>query len=259
MLVAADETTTPATNHTATVVTAPERAKFHVYVLMGQSNMVGRDTKGVDQQVDTPRILALNGNGQWVVAREPMHVRGTGIGPGIPFAQHMLEADPSVTIGLVPCAVGGTSLNRWMKGAELYEAAVRRAKMASESGTLKGVLWHQGESDATSEKNATTYERRLTTMLIDLRQDLGDARLPIVIGQIGEFLTKEKQPFADIVRDAIRSISSKLQNVGYADSAGLLDKGDKLHFSADAQREMGVRFAKAMAALQTSATTRSAE
>jgi acetyl esterase/lipase len=34
--------------------------------------------------------------------------------------------------------------------------------------------------------------------------------------------------------------------VGYADAAGLGDQGDKLHFNADAQKEFGVRYAKAM-------------
>jgi hypothetical protein len=234
----------------APVVAPPAKETFHIYLLMGQSNMVGRDTRPIATQVDNPRILALNADGQWVVAHEPMHAGGTGIGPGIPFAAEMLKMDPKATIGLVPCAVGGTSLNRWGKGADLYEKAVNRAKVAAEAGVIKGMLWHQGESDTTGEKNATTYERRLTQMFKDFRQDVGMPNLPIVVGQLGEFLAPDKYPYADTVRTAIKHMPAALPGVGFADATGLGDKGDKLHFDADAARTFGGRFAHAMQELQ---------
>lgn len=235
-------------------VKPPAREKFHIYLLMGQSNMVGRDTRTLASQVDNPRVLALDANGHWVVARDPIHPQvgriAGGAGPGIPFALAMLKADPNITIGLVPCAVGGTPLRRWVKGADLYENAVRRARAAAQAGVIKGVLWHQGESDSDKQTNADTYETRLTGMFKDLRQDLNAPNLPIVVGQIGDFLVPEKYPYADTVRAAIKRIPFVLPNAGYADSAGLTDKGDRLHFAADAQSEMGTRFARAMQELQ---------
>jgi|GEM_PF-357975 len=231
-------------------LTPPAKDSFHIYLLMGQSNMVGRDTGPLASQVDNPRVLALDGEGRWVVAREPIHVGGTGIGPGIPFGLEMLNAAPKVTAGLVPCAVGGTPLRRWVKGADLYELAVSRAKAAAQSGVIKGVLWHQGESDAGKKENAETYEARLTQMFKDLRRDLGLPNLPIVVGQLGEFLTPEKYPHVERVRGAIERIPAALPRVGYACSEGLGHKGDNLHFSADAERELGARFARAMRGLQ---------
>src|SRR5439155_9170141 len=142
-------------------------------------------------QLDNPLVLALNTDGKWIVARDPIHPKEgriePGMGPGIPFAIEMLKADPKVTIGLVPCAVGGTPLRRWVKGADLYEKAVSRAKLAAQAGVIKGVLWHQGESDTGNQKNAESYESRLTQMFKDLRQDLGLPDLPIVVGQLGDF------------------------------------------------------------------------
>ena len=231
-------------------VAPPSRKSFHIYLLMGQSNMVGRDTRQLGSQVDNPRVLALDGEGRWVMAREPMHVGGTGLGPGIPFALEMLKADPKTTIGLVPCAVGGTPLRRWVKGADLYEAAVSRARTAARGGVLKGVLWHQGESDTDKQRNAETYETRLAQMFRDLRQDLGLADLPIVVGQLGDFLTAEKYPYVETVRGAIGHIPSVVAGVGVADSTGLSHKGDSLHFSADAEKELGARFARSMLELQ---------
>ena len=232
------------------VVALPKKADFHLYLLLGQSNMVGRDTTGIDAQVDNPRILALDGNGHWVIAREPMHVGGSGIGPGLSFAAAMLKANPRITIGLVPCAVGGTPLSRWVKGGDLYARAVARAKAAAADGEIKGALWHQGESDTTDRGNAESYGARLTQMFTDLRRDLGLPRMPIVVGQLGMYLTPQGYPYIDTVRAAIAGMPGALPNVAYADSQGLTDKGDGLHFNAASQAEFGRRYAKAMIALQ---------
>jgi Carbohydrate esterase, sialic acid-specific acetylesterase len=236
-------------NAVPVAVTPPARESFHLYLLMGQSNMVGRDTRSLASQVDNSRILSLNRENNWVVAREPIHSDARippGQGPGIPFAQEALKSDSKVTIGLVPCAVGGTSLSRWVKGADLYEACVARAKLAAQAGSIEGVLWHQGETDTTSQQNADTYETRLVQMFKDLRDDLGRAGLPIVVGQLGPFLEPAKYPYLDTVRAAIKHMPADLPHVAYADSAGLEDRGDKLHFSADSQKLFGVRYAKAL-------------
>ncbi len=240
----------------ATVAPPAKKDRFHIYLLMGQSNMAGRDTRQLATQIDNPCVLTLNADGQWLVARDPLHPKQgrtePGAGPGIPFANEMLKANPAITIGLIPCAVGGTSLKAWVKGAEHYEKAVSRARTAAQAGVITGVLWHQGETDTSKKETAETYEARLTKMLGDLRQDLGLPNLPIVVGQLGDFLnqTPEKYPYADLVRAAIKQVPSVVPGVGYADSAGLGDKGDKLHFNADAAKELGARYAKAMQTLQ---------
>jgi hypothetical protein len=234
---------------TPAVVAAPARETFHIYLLMGQSNMVGRDTRSLASQVDNPRLLSLNQDNQWVVARDPIHADAripVGVGPGKSFGLEMLKSDPKVTIGLVPCAVGGTPLSRWVKGADLYEQCMVRAKAVAGAGSIDGVLWHQGEADTTTKENADTYEARLVQMFKDLRADLGLPNLPIVVGQLGPFLDVAKYPYVETVRAAIRHLPADLPHVGYADSAGLEDKGDQLHFSADSQTVFGGRYAKAM-------------
>jgi hypothetical protein len=230
---------------------------LHLYVLIGQSNMVGRDTSGLNCQVDDPRIQALDARGGWAVAREPItpdvgNIPG-GIGPGISFAIEMLKtADPRVNIGLVGCAVGGSSLSRWEKQGDLYAITLARAHQAAQSGVIQGVLMHQGESDTDQQQRAETYEARLIQMLNDLRKDLGCAQLPVVLGQLGEFMAFEPEtyPYYHTIQKAIKQATIVLRNVGYADSVGLGHKGDKLHFSADAARELGKRYAKAMQNLQ---------
>ena len=237
----------------AAAVVPPLKKNFHIYLLMGQSNMVGRDTRSLDVNTPNPHVLSLNGEGEWVVAKDPLHEDkkiAPGVGPGLSFALEMAQADPSITIGLVPCAVGGTPLSRWVKNGDLYENALSRAKIAAQSGVIKGVLWHQGEAETSKTENADTYETRLSQMFKDLRTDLELPDLPIVVGQLGDFLKPEKHPYAGTVRGAIKHISTVVPKVGFADAAGLSDKGDNLHFSAESAKIFGTRYAQAMQGLQ---------
>lgn len=237
-------------------VPPPDKKDFPIYLLMGQSNMAGRDTRGLDRQKTDRRVLALTTDtGEWVVAKDPIHQQDgrtkPGIGPGIPFAFEMLNTHPDVTIGLVPCAVGGSPMKRWVKKGDLYQRAVERARLAARSGTISGVLWLQGETDSDKEPWANAYGGRLASMIRDLRIDLGLPELPVVVGQIGEFLPVEKHPHVDLVRGAIRSIPEHTPRTGFADSAGLADKGDLLHYDAASARELGKRFAVEMLKLRT--------
>ncbi len=221
-----------------------------LYLLMGQSNMAGRGVLDSTASADNPRIRSLDPEGHWVAARDPLHMKvgrtEPGVGPGMSFAQAMLKVNPDVTIGLIPCAVGGSPLSRWVKGGDLYEQAVARAKVASADGVLGGVLWHQGETDSDKLPLADTYESRLVRMIADLRADLGRPDLPVVVGQLGEFLTVEKHPGVESVRAALKRIPTLVPRTGYVDSAGLAHKGDALHFDTASARELGVRYAEAM-------------
>ena len=231
----------------------PPKERFHIYLLMGQSNMAGRGALDAGAAEDEPRILALAPDGSWMPARDPLHQKiglaEPGVGPGLSFARAMLASDPAVAIGLVPCAVGGSPLKRWVKGGDLYEQALARARAAEKAGVIKGVLWHQGETDSDQLPWAASYETRLAGMIAELRHDLGRPDLPFAIGQLGDFLTAEKHPGVDTVRAAIKSVAARVPRAGYVDSAGLAHKGDQLHFDASAARELGRRYALALADL----------
>jgi hypothetical protein len=242
----------------APVEKLPPKEKLHLYVLMGQSNMAGRGVVGAEDKTAHPRVIMLNLDGKWEQATEPVtrdRARGLGVGPALAFGKAMAEHDPGITIGLVPCAVGGTALAKWQKGEKLYEDAVRRAKQAAEVGTLKGVLWHQGESEAGEEKRAADYDVRWARMIGDFRKDLSKSDLPVVVGELGEFLyvrTGNKSPFAKLVNERIDKIPQAVEHTAVASSKGLGHKGDELHFDAESEREFGRRYAAAMAQLQPS-------
>ena len=236
----------------------PPKEKLQLYLLIGQSNMAGR---GVPEEVDQtphPRVLLFATN-QWIPATEPITKdpnKFHGVGPGLAFAKIMAEKKPDATIGLVACAVGGTPLKRWVRGADLYTNAVHQARLAMKEGTLAGILWHQGESDTGHATDANTYGERLAQMIHDLREDLGATNVPIVVGELGQFLINRPNkpvPLAKVVNEALLKIPSHVPLTGCAESKGLADKGDELHFSAPAQREFGRRYAAIMLKLEAQA------
>lgn len=226
-----------------------EKSTCRIYLLMGGSNMIGADARPLAAQIPDPRIGFLDRDGKWLVAIEPMHERGAGIGPGVFFAREMLRHDPSARIVLIPLAVEDSPLDRWEKGSRFYEEAIRRARIAAQSGEIVGVLWHQGEADSYTAATAASYEMRLTLMFADLRKDLNAPLLPIVVGQLGAF---DRTPYAEVIRCSLRRVPHDLPMVGFADSAGLTDLGDwrHVHFDAASQEALGKNYASAMLKLQ---------
>ncbi len=232
----------------------PAKEQFHLYLLMGQSNMAGRGPLPAAPVTPDPRILALNRNSEWIVVTEPLHwdKSTAGVGPGLSFARLMLAGEPhdAVRIGLVPCAVGGTPLRRWQNGGDLFENAFARARVAMGAGTLKGILWQQGENDSLSETESSTYADRLSRMIAEFHATLGAEEIPFVVGKLGLFLEDEpRDPFSATINRALMEIPSRVPWTACVDSAGLGHKGDSVHFDSDAGFELGKRYAQAMMAL----------
>ncbi len=256
--------TLPAETNSA--VKLPPKGKVKIYLLMGQSNMAGRGVPEKEDLTPHPRVLMFSQSNQWEIAVEPI-TRGEkkktpGVGPGLAFGKTIAETNPEITVALVPCAVGGTPLKRWMPGADLYSNAVVRAKTAAQFGTISGIIWHQGESDAGSKTNATTYGERLAKMITAIRMELKSPQLPFVVGQIGEFNYNRDgnpQPFAREVNETLANISQRVPRTACALSRGLGHKGDQLHFDAKAQRELGKRYAAEMLLLEKSPRLKQAD
>ncbi|MES2240984.1 MAG: sialate O-acetylesterase [Bacteroidota bacterium] len=221
-------------------------ANFEVYLLVGQSNMSGRGKVEAKDQEVQENILMLDKTNNWVAAKDPMHSDRdyTGVGPGISFAKAMLEGQKKIKIGLIPCAWGGSPIKVWKPGAKYfnnfpYDEAIARAKIAIEKGQLKGILWHQGESDNDASKSVV-YLQKLKELVANLRKDLNAPNLPFVAGEIGRFNTE------DYINKIVNTLPAEVANTAVVSSEGLTDKGDHLHFDSPSARELGKRYAVAM-------------
>lgn len=230
-----------------------QRVPVHVFLLAGQSNMAGRGRVEDIDRVVHPRVWMFDQNARWVPAIEPMHFDKpiAGVGPGRSFGLALADSDPTIRIGLIPAAVGGSPVTTWEPGVRFegtgaypWDDALRRVRAAGSDGDVKAILWHQGESDATPEA-APLYEQRLRALIARFRAELGNPSLPFLIGQLGRFEGRPwTAPFV-AVDAAHRRIAADVPNVAFVSSEGLQDNGDNLHFSAEAERAFGRRYADA--------------
>jgi len=221
-----------------------------VYLLIGQSNMAGRGNLADDAPISAERIEKLDKTDRWAVATEPLHFDkpSAGAGLGMSFARVMADHDRAVTIGLVPCAVGGSALNEWMPGARLYVEAMRRAKIAQKDGAIKAILWHQGESDADRGKLEASYNERLAKMVNAMRRELGlDAkRVPFVFGSIGEFMHAPYYEGNCSLNKVMRNAVDLIPNSTWVEAGDLTCCSDMIHFNTRSVRTLGERYAAAV-------------
>lgn len=228
--------------------------RLDLYLLIGQSNMKGRGVMPDEPKKD-PRIVMMHlRDDQWYLARHPLHLKGdaktfkgadnAGVGPGLSFAESLAAKNPKVRIGLIPCAVGGSRIDLWQKGAKLYDEAMRRALLALQTtapagARICGALWLQGEADSSGEKLAA-YPEKLMKLVDDLRADLDTPDLPFIACTIGEM-----RPGKEEMNKLLLSLPEMRPHTACVDARDLKGHiGDSVHYDTAAQTEIGRRFAE---------------
>lgn len=231
--------------------TLPGKDMFQVFLLAGQSNMAGRGEVTEADRVIHPRVLMLAKDGSWQYAVDPIHydkkIAGAGLAKS--FALELVKRNPDITIGLVPAACGGSRIAYWESGAYFektdshpYDDAISRTHRATQDGTLKAILWHQGEGDS-GPRAAAVYEDKLTALIERFRQDLVVPDLPFIIGQLGQFEAKPWSPGRVQVNEAQMQVAEKVPHTAFVSSEELISKGDNTHFSTESLYEFGKRYA----------------
>ncbi|MHB1457020.1 MAG: sialate O-acetylesterase [Armatimonadota bacterium] len=248
-----------------------------LWVLAGQSNMVGAAPMRKPGKA-TDRIMLFNLDNKWIQAQEPLHrlfeaeapifkdlflgknigatveqydqyrqmslktPLGT-VGPGLFFARHLIKYIDN-SIGLIPSAYGATSMQDWdpslkdKGGHSLYGAMIERIALAR--GSLKGVLWYQGESDAMM--NESEYERLFLHFVDCVRRDTGIPDLPFIYVQISRYALDYSPPTQgwETVHEAQRQAALHGKGIYMVSAIDLL-LGDSIHLSYEANERLGRR------------------
>ena len=232
--------------------TAPVAAQspLEIFVLAGQSNMSGRaPLSPAPAFANAGHIFAFKRNA-WVPAREPVADEPEAeLGPSMAFAD-ALFALRRHDIGLLNCAIGGTSIREWRpdeKGG-LFAACVERARAATSRGKILGLIWYQGEQDTFSFASATIWPRHFGQTIAGFRKALGAANLPVVFTQIGP------TPAAHVAPGTMHKLMQlqaqvRLPYVTMTSAADLSFQDDRLHLDQAGQLALGARYAVAMNAL----------
>ena len=260
--------------------TKPEN--LDVWILAGQSNMEGVGELALSLP-PSERVWSFTSAGQWEVATEPLHrfwesftpvhqnlirpnlpearkslsdaelavliarERRYGAGLGLAFGQAMAAALDR-PIGLLPCAHGGTSLDQWSPdlkhegGRSLYGAMFERIRRAG--GTLRGLLWYQGESEGWDPAQSATYQPRFDVWIARLRKDLGLPHFPVLAVQIGR--TTLDTPKADAWNQVQKALVELPDRVPFTAVTSAIDLPlvDCIHLNSAGLQRLGRRLAR---------------
>lgn len=238
----------------------PCSAKTNLYLiaLMGQSNMEGRGELS-DLPAGFPahptKLWNFTNAYKWAPAKEPVDLplgqvdvvsldERASVGPSLALADAFVSLHPSTSVGLIPCAKGGSSISDWEKRttqprSTLYGSCMTRMKVAAPAnGTIRAVLFWQGGEDTKTLEDALKWKERFTTFVADLRADLGNPNLPIVLVMLGtpDNEVLKKRPYWEVVRGQQRSVN--LRGVVKIEADGY-ERKDGIHFTTRGQLAFG--------------------
>lgn len=230
----------------------PEKENVWVFILAGQSNMAGRGKVEPADTVPDPRILSINKKGELILAKEPLHFyepRMAGLDCGLSFAKTLLPSVPDhISLLIIPTAVGGSAISQWINDETFREVPLlsnfkEKIAIGKQYGSIKGILWHQGESDAGSEATIVAHRRQLQKLFKIFRKEVGNRRLPLFLGKLGSF-SGNNVKWQEINKQ-IRNFVSSDRHAYLIKTDDLNHHGDQVHFDSEGQRLMGRRFAQA--------------
>jgi hypothetical protein len=250
--------------------------KFYIFLAFGQSNMEGaakiepQDTIDVDQRfrvletLDCPELKRTKGN--WYTAVPPLTRCKTGLGPVDYFGRTLVANLPKdIKIGVINVAIGGCKIELfdkdnyqsytatapdWMKGmladygGNPYARLVEMAKIAQKSGVIKGILFHQGESNTGDQTWHTKVKGVYENLLADL--NLSAANTPLLAGEV---VNADQGGVCASMNSIISTLPAIIPTAHVISSAGCPDGPDNLHFSAEGYRMLGKRYGEKMLSL----------
>ncbi|WP_276373770.1 sialate O-acetylesterase [Chryseolinea sp. H1M3-3] len=228
----------------------PKKKNVWIFIMAGQSNMAGRGVVEPQDTIPNSRILTIDSNNKIIMAKEPLHFYEpnlTGLDCGYAFANQLVKnIDESITVLLLPVAVGGSSSQQWLgdslhRNVKLLSNFKNRVDIIKKYGTIKGILWHQGESDTQSSLIAD-YGERLKQLFATFRNYVGNPVVPILIGELGSY--SENQTNWALINKEIHKYAVADKNAFVINTQDLKSKDDKIHFNSEGQRIMGERMAK---------------
>ena len=247
---------------------------FHIYLCFGQSNMEGnaaiesKDKQNVPERfVMMPAVnySATKKMGEWYPAVPPLCRPGTGLTPVDYFGRTLVENLPEeIKVGVINVAVGGAKIELFMEEfKDAYIASekdwfkaycaqynndplgrlVEMGKIAQQSGTIKGILLHQGESNNGAadwcSKVAEVYKRICYYLGLD------PDKTPLLAG---ETLYKNQGGSCYLHNQtALPNLKKSVPNSYVISAKDIPGNGkDAWHFSAEGYRILGKRYAEQM-------------
>ena len=254
-----------------------------IFVGAGQSNMAGFNnlpspaptytnaskiycySQPLDNDTGWPCNPSNPSAGTWALATDPTHSQtSAGVSPLIALADRYITAkgDSSLEVGIVPCGWYGSRMNgEWAPIRQKYSAwyaMASRLKAAMAWGTVKGVLWAQGESEACDSTLLTNeagqafalqpdiwpkWHQGLYALIRETRAFVGLPTLPFIVTQLGNNPGDGHHPNWSNMQTAISFIPQDDPTIQVLSRSDLSTIADGAHFTSAAQIAYGVQAA----------------
>ena len=241
---------------------------FWIFLCFGQSNMAGQAPIEEQDLNVSDRYLSMATTdgpdrklGTWRKAVPPLCRADAHLGPADWFGHTLIDVVPeNVRIGIVSVAVEGCPITffdkdqnapliakeerDWMNGIldqygrDPYERLLSMAKIAAKDGVIKGILLHQGETDAYNDQ----WRKTLRKIYCDLQQELqfDTTAVPLLVGEV---VRGEYGGICGHANPTINDIANRYPNTYVVSSEGCMPSDDNLHFSSEGYRMLGRRYA----------------
>ncbi|HRE83036.1 MAG TPA: sialate O-acetylesterase [Opitutaceae bacterium] len=209
-----------------------------------------------------PTQPAAAASGQWTVATRD----STGDFSAVAFFfARDVHLKTGIPIGLISVSYGNTPIATWRSASAVAEepAAQQWWKLQEKSPTpprphrrpsagyqgmiapllplsVRGVLWYQGESDATEATTlAPAYGRQFTALIQEWRRDLDQSDLPFFWVQLAGYGQAGNRAWVDV-----RAYQDSALQLPLTGQATAIDLGDPTDIHPKRKREVGERLAR---------------
>ena len=242
---------------------------FWIFLCFGQSNMAGMAPIEEQDLTVSERFLSLattDGSdgrvlGTWRKAVPPLCRADAHLSLADYFGRALLEVVPeNVRIGIVSVAVEGCPITfydkdknapliakeerDWMNGIlnqygrDPYKRLLDMAKIAAKDGVIKGILLHQGETDAYDDE----WRKTVRKIYCDLQQALqfDSTAVPLLVGEV---VRAEYNGVCAHANPTINDIANHYPNTYVVSSEGCPPGDDNVHFSSEGTRILGRHYA----------------
>jgi len=238
----------------------PQTAPVSVYLLAGQSNLVGA---ALVENLSDPSFaqpfaeaqIWSRPNKNYVDLQPSFDGRSDRVGTSLSFGRKVVE-NTGEEAYLVEYGLGGTSLaedwnaNSGEQFEQFRDVTVEALDNLVEQGLdyeVKGLVWYQGESDVFDDSFANSYQDNLLGFIDGIRDFYGE-NLDVAVGLIRSDIPTSLTGNIQTIREAQRAVSIGDANVFAVDTDLLggseaVRADNPIHLNADAQVTLGNRFA----------------
>ena len=246
---------------------------FYIYLCIGQSNMEGQGTIEDCDLAPSERFQMMStldcGTrklGQWYRAVPPLARCDTRLCPADYFGRTMVaNLDEGKRVGVVVVAIGGIKIDLydpdgWQSyvnsmtegwqinsvnayGGNPLARLIECAKEAQKSGVIKGILLHQGESDAYNDAWIQKVKKVYENLLAELNLKAED--VPLIAGEVG---SADQNGGCAHANPTINRLPKTIPTAHVVSSVGCTLQSDNIHFDSQGYRKLGRRYAKTMLA-----------